>query len=181
MKSKKEKKKKGSKVSSRTWCVFSTFSHFLYFKTYIHSWCGRFCMFDRRKIWDVGDFIYLVGEGRTKCLGRRLPLNAGELTALNIFLITIKSASKEGEPWKQPWQHKQIIFRTWKTRIFGSCCIFTGPSLGKCQEILWRFAFFGIAIAMIKNMILLTVRNQRWWKMSFWQLEISVVIMEMRY
>ena len=35
-----------------------------------------------RKIHDAGDFTCLTGEREKECLGGRLPLNAGELIAL---------------------------------------------------------------------------------------------------
>ena len=46
--------------------------------------------------------------------------------------------------------------------------------LGECQKVFWRFALFGIIIAMMKN-VLPRVRNQGWWKTSFWGSEIGVV------
>ena len=36
---------------------------------------------------DVGDFTYLPGEREKQCPGGRLPLNAGELEALDLYTI----------------------------------------------------------------------------------------------
>ena len=78
---KKKKKKKGYQLAGT--CRTCRHTHFVCAFTYIYlRWCRKFCMPDGRKISDAGDFICLAGEREKKCLGRRLPLNAGELTVL---------------------------------------------------------------------------------------------------
>ena len=79
----KSKKKKKKKVINWLGLKGHVGTHFVGAFTYIYlRWCGKFCMPDGRKIGDAGDFICLVGKREKKCLGRRLPLNAGELTVL---------------------------------------------------------------------------------------------------
>ena len=53
-----------------------------YLRTFV---CGRFIcfiVFHGRDVCDAGGFIYLAGEREKPCPGRRLTLNAEELTAL---------------------------------------------------------------------------------------------------
>ena len=47
-------------------------------------WCGRFHMLGGIFSIDVGDFTCLPGEREKWCPGGRLPLNAGELEALDL-------------------------------------------------------------------------------------------------
>ena len=56
---------------------------------FLHSYVGDFICFTAfrgRDVCDVGDFICLAGEreGNMQYPGKRLPLNAGKLTALNM-------------------------------------------------------------------------------------------------
>ena len=107
---KQQKQKIKTKIINRD---LGAFSHTFCTFTYIQSWCVRFCVtLDGREvrdagdfvcltgevldagdfvcltgeIRDAGDFICLAGEREKDCLGGRLPLNAVELTALQILL-----------------------------------------------------------------------------------------------